>query len=206
MNSPDGFGLFLILLCTALLFAVIFLISKRKSKGILGHRLVLAGAIVLLVIVSLAARGAIVNYYNQLFAPSPYDFSEFRSIVFKYGEGDSLVNQYNSATGDYQYLNRQNRLVKTHLYLTRNDLLYLHRKAAELGFWDFPAKELNTDTAANNGAKPFKYFIELNYRQKTKTVLFDANYEGSAQLADANRLLIQEIESVISGADDRQKK
>jgi hypothetical protein len=206
MTSPDGLGLFLILLCATLVFAVIFLISKRKSKGILGRRFLLVGAIVALVIVFLAAKNTIFSYYDQIFAPSPYDFSEFKSIVFKYGEGDSLVNQYNSATGEYQYLNRQNQLVKTRLYLTRNDLLYLHRKAAELGFWEFPAKELNTDTTSNDGAKPFKYFIELNYRQKTKTVLFDANYDGPQKLADANRLLIREIETVISGADDRQKK
>jgi hypothetical protein len=206
MTASDGSGLFLTLVCATLVFAVLFLISKRKSKGILGKRFLLWGAIALLVVVSLAAKNTIVNYYDQIFAPSPYDFSEFKSIVFKYGEGDSLVNQYNSATGDYQYLNRQNQLVKTHLYLTRNDLLYLHRKAAEVGFWDFPSKELNTDTTNTNGAKPFKYFIEFDYQHKTKTVLFDANYEGSPQVADANRLLIQEIETVISGADDRQKK
>jgi len=206
MNSPDGFGLFLILICATLVFAILFLISKHKSKGILGSRFLLAGAIVALVVVSFAAKNTMVSYYNQIFASSPYDFSEFKSILFKYGEGDSLVNQYNSATGEYQYLNRQNMLVKTNLYLTGNDLLYLHNKASEVGFWNFPCKELNTDTTNSSGAKPFKYFIEFNYLHKTKTVLFDANYQGSPQLADANRLLIKEIESVISEADDRQKK
>jgi hypothetical protein len=206
MTTNDGFGLFLILLCAALAAAVIFLVSKRKSKGILANRFLLIGTIAVLLIVSLAAKDTIIQYCGQIFKPSPYDFSEFKSIVFKYGEGDSLVNQYNSETGEYQYLNRQNVLVKTHLYLTHSDLLYLHRKAAEAGFWDFPAKLLNTDTTNTNGAKPFKYLVELNYQHKTKTVLFDANYNGSPQLADANRLLIKEIESVISEADDRQKK
>jgi len=206
MTANNGFGLFLILLCAALAAAVIFLVSRRKSQGVLANKFLLIGTVVALLIVSLAAKDTIVQYYGQIFKPSPYDFSEFKSIVFKYGEGDSLVNQYNSATGEYQYLNRQNILVKTRLYLTHNDLLYLHRKAAEVGFWDFPAKLLNTDTTNTNGAKPFEYRIELNYQHKTKTVLFDANYNGSPQLADANRLLIQEIQSVISEADDRQKK
>ncbi len=206
MTTTDGFDLFWVLLCATLVFAVIFLVSKRKSKGILGRRFLLFGAIAALAVVSFAAKDSIVVYYRQIFRPSPYDFSEFKSIVFKYGEGDSLGNQYNSETGEYQYLNRSNQLVKTQMYLTRNDLLYLHRKAAELGFWDFPAKELNTDTTNTNGVKHFRYFIELNYGQKTKTVLFDANYDGPQQLVEANRLLIKEIESVINEADDRQKK
>src|SRR5580700_5478429 len=117
MTTPDGFGLFLILLCAALVFGLIFLLSKRKSKGILGNRFLLLGAIAVLVIALLTGKDAIIGYYLQIFRPSPYDFSEFKSIVFKYGEGDSLVNQYNSATGKYQYLNRNNQLVKTHLYL-----------------------------------------------------------------------------------------
>jgi len=206
MNSTDGFGLFLILLCAALLFGVIFLISKRKSDGFLGHRFLLFGAIAVLLIVLFAAKDTMVSYYQQLFKPLPYDFSEFKSIVFKYGEKDSLLNQYNSATGEYQYLNRQNQLVKTHLYLTRNDLLYLHNKAAEAGFWDFPAKELNTDTTNSNGAKPFEYLIEFDYQHHSKKVLFDANYDGPQQMVLANRQLIQEIENVISEADERQKK
>ncbi|HZY38074.1 MAG TPA: hypothetical protein VFE53_15570 [Mucilaginibacter sp.] len=206
MTSNDGFGLFLILLSVALAFGVLFLISKRKSKGILGNRFLLFGAMAALLIILFAAKDTIVSYYQQMFKPSPYDFSEFKSIVFKYGEGDSLVNQYNSATGEYQYLNKQNELVKTRLYLTRNDLLYLHRKAAELGFWDFPSKELNTDTTNTNGVKPIEYFIELDYQHKIKTVVFSSRYEGSTQLVDANRLLIKEIESVISEAGDRQKK
>jgi hypothetical protein len=206
MTATDGFDLFLMLVCATLVFLVIFLISKRNSKGILSNRFLLFGAIAALAFVSFAAKDSIAGYYRQIFRPSPYDFSEFKSIVFKYGEGDSLVNQYNSETGEYQYLDRSNQLVKTQMYLTRNDLLYLHRKAAELGFWDFPSKELNTDTTNTNGVRPFEYLVEFNYRHSTKTVLFDANYDGPQQLVDANRLLIKEIESAINEADDRQKK
>ena len=206
MATPDGSSLVLILIFATLFFGVLFLVFKRKSTGILGNRFLLFGATAALVIFFFMARGALVTFCQQIFKPSPYDFSEFKSVVFKYGEGDSLVNQYNSATGEYQYLDRSNKLVKTHLYLTETDLLYLHNKAAEVGFWDFPPRELNTDTTNTNGAKPFEYLVEFNYQHKTKTVLFDANYDGPQQLAEANRLLIKEIESVISGAGERQKK
>jgi hypothetical protein len=206
MTTPDGSGLILILIFAALFFGVLFLVFKRKSSGILGNRFLLLGATAVLVIFFFMARGAMVTLYQQMFKPLPYDFSEFKSIVFEYGENDSLVNQYNSATGEYQYLDRSNSLIKTHLYLTATDLLYLHRKAAESGFWDFPSKEINTDTTNNNGVKPTEYLVELNYQHKTKKVLFSTNYEGPPELIEANRLFIKEIQDILSQAGERQKK
>jgi hypothetical protein len=159
-----------------------------------------------LIIFFLLARGTIIGYYNSIFKEAPYDFSELKSIVFKYGVKDSLVNQYNSATGEYRYLNRSDSLVKTTVYLTATDLLYLHRKAAELGFWDFPVNEVNTDTTNTNGVKQQEYLIEFNYQHKSKTVLFSANYDGQQQLVEANRVLIKEIQGVLATAEARQKK
>ena len=206
MTTTDGSGLILILIFAALFCGVFFLVFKRKSEGVLGNRFLLLGATAALIIFSFMAKGALVTLYQQIFAPSPYDFSEFKSIVFKYGEADSLVNQYNSATGEYQYLDRSNHIVKTKLYLTGNDLLYLHRKAAEVGFWDFPANEVNTDTTGSNSVKPIEYMVALNYLHKTKTVLFSTNYNGPQRLVEANRELIKEINEIISGAGERQKK
>ncbi len=206
MTTTDGSGPVLILIFAALFCAVLFLLFKRKSEGILGNRFLLFGATAALIIFFFMARGAMVTLYQQIFAPSPYDFSEFKSIVFKYGEGDSLVNQYNSATGEYQYLDRSNHTVKTKLYLTANDLLYLHRRAAELGFWNFPEKEVNPDTTNTNGVKPITYLVGFNYQHKSKKVLFSTNYNGPQPLIEANRELIKEIQDIMSGAGERQKK
>ncbi|HEY1009468.1 MAG TPA: hypothetical protein VGE58_05130, partial [Daejeonella sp.] len=75
---------------------------------------------------------------------APYRFSDFDSITFRYGLGDSLINTYSSKTGDYQYINSRDSLVKETVKLRKDDLLYLHRKAAELGFWNFP-REISGD-------------------------------------------------------------
>jgi hypothetical protein len=147
-----------------------------------------------------------VYYYAHVFKNAPYKFTEFQSIVFQYGDGDSLVNKYNSSTGAYQYLNKRDSLIKTTLFLTKDDLLYLHRKAAELGFWDFPSVELNSDTAQFKGTKPPRYFIEFNYLRKSKKVLFDASFNGDVRLRDANEQLIKEIMRVLTDAEDKQKK
>lgn len=147
-----------------------------------------------------------VIYYVGVFNRAPYKFAEFKSFVFKYGTGDSLINTYNSLTGEYDYVNKKDSLVKTHLDLTTNDLLYLHRKAAELGFWDFPEKELNTDTTQFGKGKPPRYYIEFNYKRKSKKVLFDESFNGDIRLRDANAQLIKEITHVLADAEDRQRK
>jgi len=135
---------------------------------------------------------------------APYKFSEFKSFVFKYGTSDSMVNTYNSATGDYQYLNRKDSLVKTNLRLHSSDLLYLHRKAAELGFWDFPVQEL-ADTTKIKG-KPLRYYIEFNYQRKSKKVWFDESFDRDLKLKDANETFIKEIQRVLAEAEEKNKK
>ena len=203
---PDGFALAAVLIFSAVLLGIIYLVFRRRSEGILGSKLMIAGVIVVLLIVFMVIKGALIAYFDSIFKEAPYSYSEMRSIVFKYGVADSLVNQYNSATGEFDYLNKRDSLVKTHLYLTKSDLLYLHRKAAEVGFWNFPAKEVNTDTRSSTDVKPTEYLIQFNYLHHSKTVVFSSNYDGPQQLADANRILIQEIETVIKGAEERQRR
>ena len=145
-----------------------------------------------------------VIYYAGVFKNAPYKFTEFKSIVFKYGPGDSLVNSYNSLTGEYDYINKRDSLVKTHLNLTTNDLLYLHRKAADLGFWDFPSVDMGDTTIKHNGMRPPRYLIEFNYQRKSKKVLYDASFDGDPRLKDANEQLIKEITKVLVDAEGRQ--
>ena len=147
-----------------------------------------------------------VYYYSRMIKNAPYKFTEFKSIVFEYGKGDSMVNKYNSSTGAYQYLNKQDSLVKKQVYLTTDDMLYLHRKAAELGFWDFPSKELNRNSLKLKGEKPPRYYIEFNYKRKSKKVIFDSAYDGDYRLVDANKHLIEEIMHILADAEERQKK
>src|SRR5258708_11761230 len=104
-----------------------------------------------------------VYYYAGVFKNAPYKFTEFDSIVFQYGPGDSLINKYNSKTGEYQYVDAHDSLVKMNLHLPKSELLYLHRKAADLGFWDFPSVEMGDTTAKHNGMRPPRYLIEFKY-------------------------------------------
>jgi hypothetical protein len=141
-------------------------------------------------------------YYGMMIKNAPYKFAEFQSMKFEYGYGDSLLNKYDSKTGNYQFVNTRDSVIKMHMKLTKDDLLYLHRKAADLGFWDFPAKEINENV---KGKSP-RYMMQFNYKRKSKTVYFDDAYEGNEKLTDANQRLIKEIQNILAQAEARQKK
>jgi len=147
-----------------------------------------------------------VYYYSHMIKNAPYKFSEFKSFTIKYGTPDSMVNTYNSATGAYQYLNRHDSLVKINMPLGNNNLLYLHRKAADLGFWDFPSVELNSDSAKFKGHKSIRYYIEFSYERKSKKVLFDESFNGDSRLKDANEQLIKEITNVLNDVEEKTRK
>ncbi|MBB5394528.1 hypothetical protein [Mucilaginibacter sp. AK015] len=142
-----------------------------------------------------------IYYYGMILKNAPYKFSEFESMQFQYGYGDTLLNKYDSKTGDYQYVNKRDSVIKMKLRLSKNELLYLHRKAADLGFWDFPAKELNPSV---KGRVP-RFVTQFNYQHKSKKVVYDASYDGPEKLVDANQRLLKEIQKVLNEAEARQR-
>lgn len=145
-----------------------------------------------------------VYYYGMMVKNAPYKFSEFESLTFKYGAADSLINTYNSVTGEYHYLNEKDSLIRTRVKLNKDDLLYLHRKAAQYGFWDFPS-DMTAGTAEGMQPSP-RYYIEFKYHRKTKKVVFDVNYNGDPKLKDAVRDLIGIINKTINTAEAREKQ
>ena len=149
--------------------------------------------------------GYCVYYYAGVFKNAPYKFTEFKSFTIQYGQRDSMLNKYDSKTGDYQFLDSHDSLVKMHLRLSNDELLYLHRKAAELGFWDFPTDERG-DTSKENAAVP-RYIISFNYQRKSKRVVYDGNfYYVDPRLKDANEQFIKQIQKVLDDAEQRQRK
>lgn len=143
-----------------------------------------------------------VYYYSRMVKNAPYKFSEFESVTLKYGLGDSLINQYDSETGNYQYLNDRDSLIRTRVKLRKDDLLYLHRKAADLGFWNFPEEIVPANTSGNSP----RYYLEFKYKRKSKHMLFDLGYNQNQKLKDAARILIEEVSRTINDAEDRSGK
>ncbi|MFM6976414.1 MAG: hypothetical protein ACKOW2_06170 [Sphingobacteriaceae bacterium] len=146
-----------------------------------------------------------VYYYGIMIKNAPYKFSEMESISLKYGLGDSLVNQFDSKSGTYQYVNDQDSIVKAQVNLRKDDLLYLHRKAAELGYWNFP-ENMRGDAAGQKMPNAPHYILEYKYQHKIKRIDFDLNYNGDPKLKEAAKSLIDMVSATINDAEDKQQK
>jgi len=143
-------------------------------------------------------------YYAHMFKLAPYKFTEFKSFTIKYGTKDNMINSYNSATGEYVYLNKRDSLVKKHLVLTTAELDSVHKNASIFGLGDFPDDETGSDTGITS-SKVVRYIIQFNYKRKSKQVTFDENFVGPDKLIDANKALIFKIQEVLNNAEQRTK-
>ena len=146
-----------------------------------------------------------VVYYTPMLRNAPYKLKEFESIEFKWGMGNNLENSYNSATGEYQYVNAQDSVIKTNVKLRKDDILYLHSKANELGFWNFPDLLANQGTDLKTSAVP-RYVMKFNYKKKSKTVTYLADFNEIPKLkglAEQMRTLLQQS---INDAEERYGK
>jgi len=141
-------------------------------------------------------------YYNQMFKNAPFRFTDFESIVLKYGEGDDLINQFDSATGLYQRLNNRDSLVTDTVRLRKDDLQYLHGKAAQLGFWNLPDDMTSGDTTAQKDVA--RFYLQYNYKEKSKEVTLDADFAGNEKMRDVAKTMVDEVMRVINDARDRQ--
>jgi hypothetical protein len=146
-----------------------------------------------------------VFYYRPIISNAPFRSDEFVSFQYKWGAGNDLPNSYDSATGDYQYLNAKDSLVKTNVKLRHNDIIYLHNKANELGLWNFPEVIANAGTDLNK-SKVLRYVIQFNYKRKTKKVIFLTDYNDIPKLKDVAGQMKTLIESTINDAEERYGK
>ncbi len=144
-----------------------------------------------------------VFYYSNMIKNAPYRFSDFEYITISYGTRDSMLNQYNSATQDYQYLNRSNQVVKQKLKLTDDDLLYLHRKAMEMGFWNVDDDMTTPRKDSLEGRDVPRYTLEYKYKEKRKQVTLDADYAGNQKMKDATKTTIEKVLEMINIANAR---
>lgn len=141
-------------------------------------------------------------YYSQMFRNAPYRFSDFESIVIRYGEGDNLANQFDSKTGIYRYLNRNDSLVTDTVLLRNDDLHHLHGKAAQLGFWNLP-EDMTSHAPETALRRAPRFYLEYNYKEKSKVVTLDADFNGDPKMIETAKSVIDEVMRVVNDARDR---
>lgn len=140
-------------------------------------------------------------YYSSMIQNAPFRYVDFESIVLEYGEGDNLNNKYDSSTGIFTYVNSRDSVITDTIRMRKDDLLYLHRKAAELGFWNLPDDMSSGST--DTDTEVARFVLQYNYKEKSKTVTYDADFEGNPKMKDAARSVIDEVRRVLSDARGR---
>ncbi|OAQ39852.1 hypothetical protein A5893_09790 [Pedobacter psychrophilus] len=141
-----------------------------------------------------------VYYYSIMIKNAPYKFVEFEGLSVKSGLGTNYDKTYSSETQQYQYLNTRDSSIKMKVKLSKDDMLYVHRKAAELGLWNWPEKMLGDSTN-----RVPRYYLEFDYQRKKKVIEIDADYNKNIKLRDAAMELIKTVDGVIEDAADKQK-
>ncbi|NGM62899.1 hypothetical protein G5B30_13385 [Sphingobacterium sp. SGG-5] len=129
---------------------------------------------------------------------APFRFADFESIEITYGTPDEMVNTYNSKTRLYQYLTKDDKLVRDTLKMRDDDLLYLHRKAQELGFWNVDNDMTTPRKDASEGRDVPRFILKYTYKEKSKEVTLDADYQGHPKMKEAAKSTIDAVMTMLA--------
>lgn len=140
------------------------------------------------------------GYFLMKFKQGPYPASSFVSVQYRWGDGDTLRNSYNSITGDYQFLDSRDSLIKEKVRLNANNMLFLHSRAVEAGLWELPAVIGKVDT---NSHSALRYELVFNYEQKTKKIVVYPAQVDSLALAKSASALRDAVMQTIKDAAAR---
>ena len=144
-----------------------------------------------------------VVYYSAMIKNAPYRFADFESIEITYGTPSEMVNTFNSKTGDYQYLTNDNTLKKENIKLRKDDLLYLHRKAQELGFWNVDDNMTNPNRDSLLDQEVPRYILKYTYKDKSKQVTLDADFAGPDKMKSAAKSTVDAVMIMLAEAKAR---
>lgn len=126
----------------------------------------------------------------------------FVSLTYKWGVGDTLQNSYNSKTGEYQFLDQRDQLIKENFKLRTNNVIFMHSKINEQDLLNIP------DTVANVGfdlkdTKVLRYEFSFVYDDTTKNIVYFTNYDKDPIIADKASALQKVVQQIITEAEER---
>ena len=144
-------------------------------------------------------------YYAPIIRNAPFKAKEFVSITYKWGVGENLENSYNSATGEYKYLDDKDSLIIKHVKLTERDKKFLDSNADEQGFWNLPSVVANNEEDIKS-SKAVRYYMEFNYQKKSKIVTYLSDFDGNPRMKGAPAQMQKIIEQTLIDAEEKQNK
>lgn len=142
---------------------------------------------------------AVVGYYVIGLKKAPYSVANLESFTCKWGTSNHFVNSYSSITGDYFYLSNRDSLIKTNIKLRSNELIFIHNKINELGFWNLPSI---IGTKKPNSNAPI-YEVQFNYKERSKKLTIYSDFEENPLLLDSAMHVVTTVQQVIDEAESR---
>ncbi|SMO49492.1 hypothetical protein [Solitalea koreensis] len=112
-------------------------------------------------------------YYNTYFKKAHYKFVEFENFEVRYTKGDLLLYDYDSKTGILKTRVTPDSISTKTIKLSPETLKSIHQKMWDLMFFDTPD---HLTVADQPGTDAPRYFLEMNYQKKSKSVTWDENY------------------------------
>ena len=139
-------------------------------------------------------------YYAPMIRNAPFKAEEFVSLSYSWGLGAHLDNHYNSATGEYHYINAHDSLVVKHFKLDADAIKELDKAAHVQGFFNLPGVMSNDETSLQSPDK-VRFEITLNYQRKSKKVIFVSDFQGNEKMKDAFIQTQKVLEGILSDSE-----
>lgn len=132
-------------------------------------------------------------YYAPIIRNAAFQEKYFVSLEYQWGAGNKLDNSYNSATGEFRYLNKNDSLITRNIQLSTRDIKYLDSIADVQGFWNLPSVIANSEEDVNDPRK-LRYIIKFSYKKKSKEVTYLPSFSGNEKMKGAASKMQREIE------------
>lgn len=143
-------------------------------------------------------------YYAPIIRNAPFQEKYFVSLQYQWGTGEKLDNSYDSATGTFKYLNKNDSLVNKNIKLTVGDIKYLDSIADVQGFWNLPSVIANNESDLKD-ARQLRYVIKFNYQKKSKEVTYFPSFNGNEKMKGAASKMQKEIELTLIDKEEEAK-
>jgi hypothetical protein len=142
-------------------------------------------------------------YYAPIIRNAPFQRKYFVSLEYKWGLGNKLENSYNSATGEFKYVDKNDSLITRNIKLNQQDIKYLDSVADVQGFWNLPNVVANNEAEVKD-PKQFRYVIKFNYQKKSKEVTYLPSFDGNQKMKGAVGKMQKEIELTLLDKESEQ--
>jgi len=142
------------------------------------------------------------GYYVMKVRSGGKKAASFVSLTYKWGVGNTLQNSYDSKTGEYQFIDQNDKLIKENFKLRTNNIIFLHSKINEQDLLNIP------DTIANSKAdlsdpKVLRYEFKFVYDDSTKNIIYLTNYDKDPIIGNKAHGLQKVVQQIITEAEER---